>query len=95
MVHSNKPNNLSGNVEDSGNNQAGSQGTRDVGEAAGTFTDAVAGAMIGAPFGLVGTVIGGVTGGIIGNQIVETDEADDNTVSKNRDVSNNSNSINK
>jgi phage tail tape-measure protein len=98
MDHSNERNNLGGNVEESGNNQAGNnpnQGTSDFGEAAGSFTDAVAGAMIGAPFGLVGTVIGGVSGGIIGNQMVETAEADNNTASNNRDVSNNINSINK
>ncbi|MEH7225005.1 hypothetical protein V7112_14445 [Bacillus sp. JJ1566] len=46
--------------------------------------------MIGAPFGLIGTVIGGA----IGNQIVEGDNVDDKTASKNRDESNN-NSINK
>ena len=51
-------------------------------------------AMIVAPFGLIGTVIGGVSGGAIGNQIGEGAEVDDNTASKNSDVSNN-NSINK
>nr|WP_263327032.1 hypothetical protein [Neobacillus sp. Marseille-Q6967] len=99
MNHSNERNNfIGGNVEESGNNQAGSnanQGTSEFGEAAGTFTDAVAGAMIGAPFGLIGTVIGGVSGGVIGNQMVETAEAENNTASNNRDVSNNINSINK
>ena len=51
--------------------------------------------MIGAPFGLIGTVIGGVSGGAIGNQMGEGAEVDNNTASKNRDVSNNINSINK
>ena len=98
MNHSNERNNFGGNVEESGNNQAGSnanQGTSDFGEEVETFTDAVAGAMIGAPFGLIGTVIGGVSGGVIGNQMVETAEAANNTASNNRDVSNNINSINK
>ena len=98
MNHSNERNNFGGNVEESGNNQAGSnanQGTSDFAEAAGTLTDAVAGAMIGAPFGLIGTVIGGVSGGVIGNQMVEGAEVDNNTASNNRDVSNNINSINK
>lgn len=91
MNHSNERNNFGGNVEKSDKNQAGrntNQGTSDFGEAAGTFTDAVAGAMIGAPFGLIGTVIGSVSGGFIGNQMVETAEADNNTASNNRDVSN-------
>jgi uncharacterized protein YcfJ len=73
MNQSNERNNFGGNVEESGNNQAGSnanQGASDFGEAAGTFNGAVTGAMIGAPFGLFGTVIGGVSGGAIGNQIV-------------------------
>jgi uncharacterized membrane protein len=83
MNHNKEPNNFGGNVEESGNNQTRrntNQGTSDFGEAAaaGTFTDAVAGAMIGAPFGLIGTVIGGVSGGVIGNQMVETAEADNN-----------------
>lgn len=98
MNQSNERNHFDGNPEESGNNQAGSnanQGASDFGEAAGTITDAVAGAMIGAPFGLIGTVIGGVSGGVIGNQMVETAEADINTASNNRDVSNNINSINK
>ncbi|WP_342430167.1 hypothetical protein [Neobacillus sp. FSL H8-0543] len=98
MNHSDERNNFGGNVEESGNNQARSnadQGTSDLGEAVGTFTDAVAGAMIGAPFGLIGTVIGGVSGGVIGNQIAETAEADNNTASNNRDVSDNINPINK
>jgi phage tail tape-measure protein len=98
MNHSDERNNFGGNVDESGNNQAGSianQGTSDFSEAVGTFTDAVAGAMIGAPFGLIGTVIGGVSGGVIGNQIVETAEADNNTASNNRDVSNNINPLNK
>jgi phage tail tape-measure protein len=98
MNHSDERNNFGGNVEESGNNQAGSisnPGTSDFGEAVGTFTDAVAGAMIGAPFGLIGTVIGGVSGGVIGNQMVEAAEADNNTTSNNRDVSNDINSINK
>jgi phage tail tape-measure protein len=96
MNHSDERNNFDGNVEESGNNQAGSvanQDTSDFGETVGTFTDAVAGAMIGAQFGLIGTVIGGVSGGVIGNQMVETTEADNNTA--NRDVSNNINPINK
>lgn len=98
MNHSDERNNFDGNVKESGNNQAGSiddQGTSDFGDAVGTFTDAVAGAMIGVQFGLIGTVIGGVSGGVIGNQIVETAEADKNTESNNRDVSNNVNPINK
>jgi phage tail tape-measure protein len=99
MKHSNEQNNFDGNVEESGNNLAGSdanQDTSDFGESetAGTLTDAIAGAMIGAPFGLVGTVIGGVTGGVIGNQMVETADADNNLASNNRDESNNTNSIN-
>jgi phage tail tape-measure protein len=98
MNQSNERNNFGGNVEESGNNQAGSnanQGVSDLGEAAaGTFNGAVSGAMIGAQFGLIGTVIGGVSGGVIGNQIVEGAEVDDKTASKNRDESNN-NSINK
>jgi phage tail tape-measure protein len=87
MNHSNEPNNFGENVEESGNNQAESNANlvpTDSGETAGTFTDAVAGAMIGAPFGLFGAVIGGVTGGVIGNQIVDTDEADNDTDSNNR-----------
>ena len=97
MNQSNERNNFGGNVEESGDNQAGSnpnQGASEFGEAAGTFNGAIAGAMIGAPFGLIGTVIGGVSGGAIGNQIVEGAEVDDKTASKNRDESNN-NSINK
>ena len=97
MNQSNERNNFGGNVEESGNNQAGSnaiQGASDFGEVAGTFNGAVTGAMIGAPFGLIGTVIGGISGGAIGNQIVEGAEVDDKTASKNRDESN-SNSINK
>jgi phage tail tape-measure protein len=96
MNHSDERNNFDGNVEESGNNQAGSiadQGTSEFGEAVGTFTDAVAGAMIGAQFGLIGTVIGGVSGGVIGNQMVETAEEDNNTEFNNRDVSNNINPI--
>ena len=38
--------------------------------------------------------IGGVTGGVIGNQMVKTADADNNIASNNRDVSNNTNSIN-
>ena len=86
MNHSSERNNFGGNVEENGNNQAGSnanQGTSDFSEEAGTLTDAVAGAMIGAPFGLIGTVIGGVTGGLIGNQMVETAEEDNHTDSNN------------
>src|SRR3954447_21167478 len=97
MNQSNERNNFGENVEESGTNQDGSNanlGTSDFGEAAGTFTDAVAGAMIGAPFGLIGTVIGGVSGGVIGNQMVETTEADNNTASNNHDGSNNTSSIN-
>jgi phage tail tape-measure protein len=97
MNHSEERNNFGGNVEESANNQARSnanQGTSEL-EAAGTLTDAIAGAMIGAPFGLIGTVIGGVSGGVIGNQVVETAEADNNMPSNNRDVSNNINPINK
>jgi uncharacterized protein YcfJ len=89
MNQSNDCNNFGGNPEESGNNQAGSngkQGTSDFGETAGTLTDAVAGAMIGSPFGLIGTVIGGVSGGVIGNQMGEGAEVDNNTASKNRDV---------
>jgi phage tail tape-measure protein len=98
MNHSNERNNLGENLEESGNNQTGSNanlGTSDTGETAGTLTDAVAGAMIGAPFGLFGAVIGGVSGGIIGNQLVETAEADTNTASSNSEESNKNNSINK
>lgn len=99
MNQSNERNNFGGNVEESGNNQTGSnanQGASDFDEAAaaGTLNGAVTGAMIGAQFGLIGTVIGGVSGGAIGNQIVEGAEVDDKTASKNRDESNN-NSINK
>ena len=97
MNQSNKRNNFGGNVEESGNNQAGSnanQGASDFSEAAGTINGAVAGAMIVAPFGLFGTVIGGISGGAIGNEIVEGAEVDDKTASKNSDESNN-NSINK
>ena len=57
--------------------------------------EAITGAMIGAPFGLIGTVIGGISGGAIGNQIIEETEVDDKTAPKNRDESNNFNSINK
>jgi uncharacterized protein YcfJ len=98
MNQSNERNNFGGNAEESGNNQAGSnanQGTSDFAEAAGTFSGAVTGAMIGSPFGLIGTVIGAVSGGAIGNQMGEGAEVDNNTASKNRDVSNNINSINK
>ncbi|MEH7226103.1 hypothetical protein V7112_20005 [Bacillus sp. JJ1566] len=97
MNQINERNNFGGNVEESGNNQAGSnanQDESDFGEVAGTFNGAVTGAMIGAPFGLIGTVIGGVTGGAIGNQIVDAANVDDKTASKNLDESNN-NSINK
>ena len=96
MNYSNERNNFGKNVEESGNNQAGSDanlGTSDLSETAGTLTDAVAGAMIGAPFGLFGTVIGGVAGGVIGNQMVESTEEDNNTASNNRESSNNNNSI--
>lgn len=88
MNQSNEGTIFGGNAAENGNNQARSnadQGTNDFGEAAGTFTDAVAGAMIGSQFGLIGTVIGGVSGGVIGNQMVEGAEEDDNTASKNRD----------
>ncbi|MEH7331054.1 hypothetical protein V7161_00035 [Neobacillus drentensis] len=97
MNYSNERNNFGKIVEESGDNQVGSnanQGTSDFVEATGTFTDAVAGAMIGAQFGLIGTVIGGVSGGVIGNQMGESAEADNNTASNNRDLSNNINSIN-
>jgi hypothetical protein len=64
MNQSNERNNFGGNVEESDNNQAGSNANQcasDFGEvAAGTFNGAIAGAMIGAQFGLIGTVIGGV-----------------------------------
>lgn len=92
MNQSNERNNFSGNAEESGNNQASSnanQGISDFSEAAGTITDAVAGAMIGSQFGLIGTVIGGVSGGVIGNQMVEGAEADIDSDSNNRDDSNN------
>ncbi|MED4461807.1 hypothetical protein [Metabacillus fastidiosus] len=97
MNQSNESNNFGGNVEESGNNQAGSnanQGTNDLGEAAGALNGAIADAMIGAQFGLIGSVIGSVSVGAIGNQIVEGAEVDDKTTSKNHDESNN-NSINK
>ena len=87
MNYSNERNNFGKNVEESGNNQAGSNanlGTSDFSETAGTLTDAVAGAMIGAPFGLFGTVIGGVAGGVIGNQMVETTEEDTHIDPNNR-----------
>jgi uncharacterized membrane protein len=88
MNQSSERNNFNGNVEESGNNQAGSntnQDASDFGEVARTFNGAVTGAMIGAPFGLIGTVIGGVTGGAIGKQIVEGANVDDKIASKNRD----------
>lgn len=78
MIDRNEPNNFGENVEDSGS-QAGSNtnlAPTDSGETAGTINDAIAGAMIGAPYGLFGAVIGGVSGGVIGNQIVDTDEPD-------------------
>jgi uncharacterized protein YcfJ len=98
MNHSNDSNNFDENLEEGRDNQVGSQadlGTSDVAETTGTLTDAVAGAMIGAPFGLFGTVIGGVAGGVIGNQLVETTEEDNHTASNNREIRNNSDSINK
>lgn len=90
MVQSNER--MDGNVEESSNNQAGSNANQEVanyGETSGTFNGAVTGAMIGAPFGLFGAVVGGVTGGTIGNQMGEGDEEDNDTASKNRNVSNN------
>jgi phage tail tape-measure protein len=99
MIYNNERDNGDENVEEIDNNQADSSanlGTSDLGETTGTLTDAVAGAMIGAPFGLFGTVIGGVAGGVIGNQMVESTEADNNTIgSNNPDVSNNTNSKDK
>ena len=91
MNQSNERNKFGGNVEESGNNQTGSnanQVTSDFSEAAGTINGAVTGAMIGAPFGLFGAVVGAVSGGAIGNQIVEGAEVDDKTASKNRDERN-------
>lgn len=97
MNQINERNNYGGNVEESGNNQTGSnanQDASDYGETAGTINGAVTGAMIGAPFGLFGALIGGISGGAIGNQIIEEAEVDDKTPSNNRDVSND-NPINK
>lgn len=74
MNQNNERNDFSRNAEESSNNQADNKdnpGTSDFVEAAGTFTDGIAGAMIGSQFGLIGTVIGGISGGVIGNQIVE------------------------
>jgi phage tail tape-measure protein len=92
MNQNDQRDNFDEHIEESGSNQAdslGNQGTSDVGEVvgAGTLTDAIAGAMIGSPFGLIGTVVGGVSGGVIGNQMVEGDELDKTTASKNREES--------
>lgn len=97
MDPSNERNDLGGNVEESDNNQVGSnaiQDASDLVETEGMFNGAITGAMIGAPFGLFGAVIGGLTGGAIGNQIVEGAEVDDKTTSKNGEEIPN-NSINK
>lgn len=93
MNQNDERDNFDENIEESGNNQAVShanQGTSDFGEAAGagTLTDAIAGAMIGSQFGLIGTVVGGVSGGVIGNQMVEGEELDNHTASKNREERN-------
>ncbi|MCM3690880.1 hypothetical protein [Neobacillus niacini] len=87
MIDRNEPNNFGESAEESVNKQAESNtnlAPTDSGETAGTINDAIAGAMIGAPFGLFGAVIGGVTGGVIGNQIVDTDETDNDIDSNNK-----------